>query len=241
MRYLAPILLLLTCNATFGGSIRYELPSLLGEHTYDGGLAIFNAADQVDTPFGFYAVEEATLVVEGHVLPGLAHGDGVTRENTTFDLLPLVSVRPDFDNSIVLFPEPTPATFRFETTYSYPFVPETTPLPNPDGYPPVSFAVYLSVGPSFGLQFPPQIDPLEDTLSPGIVVDVPIVAQIDSAYIILSGPSIVPEPSSIALACGLVVLICRCRPRRHRRQHPPQLRSSLSFACGKTHRVWLRG
>lgn len=207
MKYLAPIFLLLACNAVRGGSIRYELPSLLGEQIYDGGLAIFNAAAEVDAPFGFYAVEEATLVVEGRVSQGIAHGDGVNRENTTFDLLPSVSVRPSFDNSIEFSIEPTPAMFRFETKYPYPFVPETTPLPNPDGYPPVSFAVYLSVGPSFGTHFPPLIDPSIDMLSPGIIVDVPIVAQIDSAYIVLRGANVIPEPCSVAIVCGLIVLL----------------------------------
>jgi hypothetical protein len=207
VKYLAPIFLLLASNAAYGGSIRYELHSLLGEHIYDGGLAIFNAATQIDTPFGFYAVEEATLVVEGRVSQGIAHGDGVIRENTIFDLLPSVSVRPSFDNSIEISAEPTPATFRFETKYPYPFVPETTPLPNPDGYPPVSFAVYLSVGPSLGSLFPVKFDPVGDTLSNGIIVDVSIIAQIESAYIVLSSANIAPEPSGIALVCGLIVLL----------------------------------
>jgi hypothetical protein len=211
MKYLAPILLLLATNVARGGSIRYELPAFLGEHSYDGSLVIFNAAAQVDTPFGFYALEEATLVVEGSVSQGIARGDGVIRENVAFDLLPNVFVRPNFDNSIVISAEPTPPRFRFETKYSYPFIPETIPLPNPDGYPPVSFAIYLSVSPSFGTQFPPLFDPSLDTLSNGIVVDIPIVAHIESAYIVLTGASIVPEPSSIALVCGLAVLLAAVR------------------------------
>lgn len=209
MKYLSLIFVLLLSNAVHGGSIRYELPSLLGEHVYDGTLTIFNAAAQIDTPFGFDAVEEAKLVVEGKVSPGVAHGDGVIRENTVFDLPPSVLLLPNFDHSIEISTEPTPATFRFETTYYHPFVPETTPLPNPDGSPPVSFSIYLSVGPTFGTQFPPLLGSPDDMLSPGIIVDVPIVAQIESAYIVLSGTSIVPEPGSITLICGLVILLYR--------------------------------
>ncbi len=178
MKYLASIFVLLASSAAHGGSIRYELPSLLGEHVYDGSLTLWNAAQVVDTPFDFYAAEEATLVVEGRVSQGVAHGDGVVRDSTTFDLLPSVSARPSFDHSIEISTEPTPAIFRFETTYSYPFVPETTPLPNPGGYPPVSFTVYLSVGPTFGTIY---FDPSTGTQSTGIIVDVPIVAQIESA------------------------------------------------------------
>ncbi len=216
MKHLASIFLLLATSTAYAGSVRYELSSLLGEHTYTGDLAFFNAASQVDTPFGFYAVEEATLVIEGSVSQGIAHGDGVIREDITFDLFPSVSVRPTFDLSIDTSTDPTPATFRFETTYSYPFVPDTTPLPNHDGYPPVSFAVYLSVGPSFGTQFPPLLGPPDDILSPGIIVDVPIIAQITTAYIVLSGANIIPEPSGIAVVCCLIMPIVGCRLKRLR-------------------------
>ena len=211
MKHLAAIFMLFVSNAACAGSIRYELPSLLGEHIYDGSLMIWNAAAQVNTPFGFYAVEEATLVIEGRVSPGIARGDGAIREGITFDLLPKVTVLPNFVNTLEFSPDPTPAMFRFETTYPYPFVPETTPLPNRDGYPPVSFVVSLWVGPSFGTQFPPLLGPPDDILSPGIIVDVPIVAQIESAYIVLSGASIVPEPSRSALICILAVLFAYCR------------------------------
>ena len=61
MKHLALIFLLLAGNATYAGSIRYELPALLGEHTYGGGLAIINAAAPIDIPFDFYAVEAASL------------------------------------------------------------------------------------------------------------------------------------------------------------------------------------
>jgi hypothetical protein len=213
MKYLLAILLLLVSSPAHCGSIRYELPSLLGQHTYEP-LTILNAAAQVETPFGFYAVEEATLVVEGIVSQGIAHGDGVIRENTSFALIPRITVLPNFDNSIEFDTEPTPSAFRFEKAYSYPFVPETIPLPNPDGYPPVSFVIYLWVGTSLATQFPPLLGSPDDILSPGIVVDEPIVAHIESAYIVLSGSSIVPEPSSILLVCGLDVLFTNCRTLR---------------------------
>ena len=213
MKLLPAIILVLASTTAYGGSIRYELPELLGEHSYDGGLSLFDAVQHIDTPFGFYAVEEARLVVVGRVSHGQAHGDGVIRESTTFELLPSVAVYPSFANSIEIATEPTPATFQFETIYPNPFVPDTTPLPNPDGYPPVSFSVYLSVAPVFGTQYPPLINPSGDTLTDGIVVDVPIIAEIEQAYIVLSGMSIVPEPSGFALVCGSMLVLASTRYR----------------------------
>jgi hypothetical protein len=206
MKQLTAILLVLASTAAYGGSIRYELPELLGEHSYDGGLSLFNALQHIDTPFGFYDIDEARLVIVGHVVPGLARGDGIIREATSFMLLPSVGATPSFARSITLTTEPTPESFRQESIYPNPFVPETTPLPNPDGYPPVSLYVSLLVTPAFGTQYPPLIAPQVDLLSNGIIVDQPIVANIDQAYIVLSGANIVPEPGSIAILGGLILL-----------------------------------
>lgn len=214
-RLIAYAFIMTLCGSAPGATIRYDLPNLLGEHLYDGDLTLFHAVQQVDTPFGFYAVEEATLVVEGRVSKGLAHGDGITREGTSFELLPNVNIRPSFANSIELTTQPTPEIFRFETVYPNPFVPDITPLPNPDGYPPVSFLVYLSVWPSASTQYPPLINPLDDVFSSGIIVDIPITATIEQAYIILSGASIVPEPSGLILLGGFLALLLGIRYRHN--------------------------
>lgn len=196
-----------------GGTIRYELSNLLGEHRYDGEDSLWSAIQQIDTPFGFYGVKEARLVIEGTVLPGMGRGDGVLREPTSFVLPPSVGVRPSFETSSYTDNEPTSEMFRIEKVYADPFVPETTPLPNPDGYPPVSFSVSLSVGPIFAPPYPPWIDPNGGHLFnwEGVIIDEPIVATIHQAYILLSGPAVVPEPGSIALVGGLVVLLVGAR------------------------------
>ncbi len=206
MKLLPAIMLVLVSTTAYGGTIRYELPELLGEHFYDGGLSLFDAAAQIDTPFGFAAVEEARLVVVGRVSHGQARGDGVIREGTSFELLPSVSVYPSFANSSELNTESTSETFRIETIYLNPFVPDPLPLPGPDNSPPVSFLVYLLVQPSLETNFPPLIEPSGDIPASGIIVDVPIIAEIEQAYIVLSGTSIVPEPNSLALVCGSIVL-----------------------------------
>ncbi len=203
-------------QSAYSGSIRYELPNLLGEHEFDGNFNLFDAGQVVDTPFGFYEVEQARLVIQGRISSGMARGDGVIREATEFELLPSVGARPSFANSIEIQTEPTPESYRIDTLYANPFVPETTPLPNPGGYPPVSFSVFLSVTPAFGTQYPPRlIDPPADTLTvyDGILVDVPIVAEIEQAYIVLSGASIVPEPGGLALLCGSLGLLVAARYR----------------------------
>jgi|GEM_PF-3600766 len=215
---IAVVLLTLASGVAYGGSIRYDLPNLLGQHVYDGSLPLFNAEQQIDTPFHFNVVEEAKLVVVGRVLHGQAHGDGVIREGTSFELLPSVSVYPNFAQSIGFPTETTPETFRFKTTYPNPFVPDPLPLPGPDNSPPVSFLVYLLVRPSPETNFPQRLDPPDDTLTltNGSVVDVPIVAEIEQAYIVLSGASIVPEPGSLAMLCGSILLLIAARHRAAR-------------------------
>ena len=195
----------LASTSAHGGSIRYELPNLIGEHQYDGSQPSFlGRVAFVDTPFRFYSVTEARLVVEGHVAPGEARGDGIMREAVGFELLPSVASQPSFSNTFAIPVQPTSANFRLEQVYPYPFVPQTTPMPNPDGYPPISFYVQVSVGPTFSTDYPPLLTPPEPGelvfAEDGIIVDVPIIAEITNAYIVLSGPSIVPEPTSLVAA-----------------------------------------
>jgi len=193
---------LLVSTTAHGGSIRYELPSLLGEHRYDGTDFRGAITPDIDTPFGFYGVTEARLVVEGRVTKGKARGDGVIREDVTFDLLGLVTAVTSFQSTFEIFPPQTPETFRLEEVYFRPFTPRTTPLPNPAGNPPISFHVGLSVSPFVSPTFnnyPPLLEPRPDSvyINDGVIVDVPIIVEIVTAYIVFSGPSIVPEPSSL--------------------------------------------
>lgn len=164
---------------------------------------------------------------------GQARGDGIALEATTFELIPVVSARPTF-SSTQFVSNATPETFRLETIYPDPFVPETTPLPNPDGYPPLSFQVYLSVGPSLSTAYPARVDGYEGVVfvMDSIVVDVPIIAHIDQAYILLSGPAIVPEPASVVLA-GLAVLVGVVRNKRAGRARGGQDSSSGCAKCGE--------
>jgi hypothetical protein len=200
MRYSRFILLLIAVHvflagAAYGGSIRYNLPELLGEHRYDGTTHIGGSA-HINTPFGFYTVQQARLVIEGSVQPGKARGDGIIREALQFDLEPFVSIGASFKLWYEFPATPTIDSFSLDELHHYPFVPDTTPLPNPAGYPPISFSIGLVITLSFSTDIPPKIDldsPFYDATD-GIIVDLPIIANVTNAYAILSGPEIVPEP-----------------------------------------------
>lgn len=206
---MAFVLPTLVSTSAYAGSIRYDLPNLVDQHVYDGSLSLFNAAEQIDTPFHFNEVEEARLVVAGRVSHGQAHGDGVAREDINFELLPTVSVFSSFAQSVEFPTETTPATFRLEASYVDPFVPDLLPIPGPGASPLVSFWISLLVQPSQETSFPPLlVEPSVDTTLPnsGVIIDEPIKATIEQAYIVLSGASIVPEPSSTAILGGLILL-----------------------------------
>jgi hypothetical protein len=206
---------LVTSNVSFGGSFRYELPELLGEKQFDGTHRIGSVA-HIDTPFGFYDVSQARLVVEYMVTAGRARGDGMLREPTEFVLKPFVVPHPSFSNTFDLAFEPTIGTLRLDQTYAHPFAPNMTPLPNPDGYPPQSFSVTMLMSLSFLTEFPAAISPSDEFLdaTDGIIVDVPIVVNVTRAYIIMEGPDVVPEPIGyLQLIVGAVVLASSCRRR----------------------------
>ncbi len=137
------------------------------------------------------------------------------REATEFVLEPQVSAWPDFQRVLNLQVDPTPTAFRFDNSFSYPFAPEITPLPNPDGYPPMSFNVMLTISPGFTTQFPPALDPKPEFLlaTDGVIVDTPIVANITEAYIIFDGSGIVPEPASWQLALIGTLALKLLRPQ----------------------------
>jgi len=212
-------------RAAFGGTVRYDLPELLGEHRYDG-VTQTGGFSHVDTPFGFYAVEQARLVIAGTVLAGKARGDGIIREPLEFDLEPFVQTGASFKSTIAIGQTPTVGLFSFDELYHYPFVPKTTPLPSPAGYPPVSFSVGLGISLSFSTTIPPTIDPNSpyDEATDGVIVDVPIIANVTTAYIELTGAGIVPEPSAWVLATlGSIVCLACTASRPYNRQSLTEL------------------
>ncbi len=214
MRHSVALAVCLFAGVAYGGTLRYDLPELLGEQRFDGTRQFGNSA-QVDTPFSLYAVEQARLVIEGSVSPGKAHGDGVIRLPLDFDLMPFVQAGASFQRSLLFPATPTVGPFSFDEIYPFPFVPETTPLPNPGGYPPILLTVGLGISLSFTTNFPPKIDPASpfyDAMD-GVIVDVPIVANVTTAYIELSGASIVPEPPTASLALASCFCILLCCPR----------------------------
>lgn len=104
------------------------------------------------------------------------------------------------------------------TSYVDPFVPEITPLPNPDAgpFPGVSFDVSLGFSPSLATNYPLAIGPPPIFVDQSYVIDEPMVLRIDEAYILLSGASIVPEPRhSSMLAATVLCLFLGWVHRRH--------------------------
>jgi len=202
----------------FGGTIRYELPTLLGQHVYDGDPFYLGRFAFVDTPFGFYSADQARLVVVGTVTSGRAHGDGILREAIDFDLIPSVGATPSFARLINFPGAVTVDSFRIDDIYPNPFHPEITPLPNPDGYPPMSFNVRFGVGPSLSTQYPPAIAPIPGVpfVTTGTIIDVPIMANVTEAYIILEGAQ-VPEPATwmlVLAGAAIAVMTSRIRLRQ---------------------------
>jgi hypothetical protein len=216
------------------GSVRIELPDLVGDYNFvptsDWLNQGFDASRSVVIPtqYGFYSISTAIVVVEGTVAAGRAHGDGVLREATEFDLIPSVRASLNAFRSVdYLVTDPFLGAFHIEKAYEAPYVPEITPLPNPDGYPPIEIRVGAHVGLNdFYTNFPPYIGTPPDGLyiRDGLIVDQPIAGRITSAYLILNGPDIVPEPPAMILLIGGAMLACansrRSRGAVHFFAHP---------------------
>lgn len=215
LAFLLAVTSLLTISGAQGGSIRYDLSDLQGEYRYDGTPSIFMPQLVIDTPFGSQTIQKARLVLEGRATAGRAHGDGVFRENTDFVLLPTIfSI---LGNVVNLGPEIAPGDFQLEIiSNSFPFDP-AVPLQPTVGASLISFGVGVKASSSLTTEYPPLLDPLQPAplLQNGIIVDEPIVIVIERAYVILEGPTIVPEPSSIAIViAGVLTLLPTNRQRK---------------------------
>jgi hypothetical protein len=200
-------------SAAWAGAIRYELPELIGNYVFDDGdPQSWRTSIPITTPFGYFSAAQATLVIKGTTTAGRAHGDGVIREAVPFELDPAIRSAPSFARSIQFSTQTTIGPFLINEVYANPFVPDTTPLPNPDGYPPQTFSVSILIGPSFDTHYPALIQPgLELFGANGTVIDVPITANVSEAYITFEGQGIAPEPSALTLVflgggCVLFVL-----------------------------------
>lgn len=206
------------------GSVRLELPELLGELRFDGTESPFGGgpnskSTSVYSPIRHvYAVSEARLILEGEVMVGAARGDGVVRESRAFDLLPAVKVdiSTTRGGSTSLLAEPTPDDFRIEKVSFSPFIPLVIPLPGPGSTPfdpgPIKYKVFLGAHTS---NLPPRVTNDPVIFPDGIVVEEPITARITRAYVVFSGSQIVPEPSGVAIfVIGMTTLSTVARHRR---------------------------
>lgn len=199
---------------TWAGTVRFSLPELLGDYLYDGykpGLSDYSRSTSIDTPFGLLSVREATVVIAGTITPGQAQGDGILRQSDRVELL--ASAQTGFFGPNAGFahldPEPDSGAFRVEQTFTGPFV-SVIPLPGPGPRPHFSFSVNFAIGPHYTV-LPPRIGPPGNSLDidDGIIIDIPITAEVTEAYVLLHGHNIgVPEPHSLALAAlGAVALM----------------------------------
>jgi hypothetical protein len=218
MRRLSLVVLLLCglSQTTLGGTVRYELPHLLGEHRFDGTDSFFGSGNGIQTPFGYYSVHEARLVIEGTSQPGKARGDGVLREPIEYELPARIGVSfTTMAGSFATgFRRETTSPFSIERIYPFPFVPEVIPLPSPVGHPPATFFTDILVSTNSSTVFPAPIDANSAEIRDwdGIIIDVPVTAHITKAYIEFSGPEIVPEPSAFSAALsGLFLFMYRMR------------------------------
>ncbi|MBA4107490.1 MAG: hypothetical protein C0485_17270 [Pirellula sp.] len=192
------------------GSMRFELPELLGEHElttladgFPAGYVVTSTT--IQTPFYVYHVNSARLVIVGAATAGTIRGDGATRAAEEAAFLPRVTAQPQFYGgaSVVHFSlDPPPSVISLDQSYSRPFVPGVTPLPGPGVVQQLraKFDVTLAMYPdSVALNSIPYLtesDPLAyRRQEEGLTVIESARARITEAYLILEGPGVVPEPT----------------------------------------------
>ncbi len=211
-RYSAVALGFLLASApALGGSIRYDLPGLLGEHRFDDPLMFIGRGAEVATTVAPKQITAVRFVVSGSVSSGRARGDGVQFDPVAFELLPAVNIYTNIGFSIGFREEVTPDKFFLEWTIADPFADLLSPPIG--GYPVFDLQAFVSIAPSLQTIFPHRLSAADDQLAPGYVIEQPIIAHIDTAYIILSGPTIVPEPSGWTCAGLLSIAMVFARRR----------------------------
>jgi len=210
------------------GSQRIELPELLGEYHFDGGDSSRKFV-HLDTLYGVLGVSRARVVLTGTLHPGKAHGDGVILAATDFELPGRTSatfVTPG--GGFVGFGLPAEGPFVVDETFLGPFY-NVIPLPCPcGGQPEFDPLISFEIRPSLLTQYPPALEsaPVPRFETDGMIVDVPIVANVSEAYLLVSGVGVAPEPHSIWLAmaaAAALVIASSDFPRQrnvlHRRRY----------------------
>jgi hypothetical protein len=158
-------------------------------------------------------------VIKGTLSGGRAHGDGVTRENQSFDLLPSYQWLSNFGDFYSLNNTKPEGDFVADIEFNaYPFLRSLRPLdPVRDPIALASFSIGFRAMPSISTQYPLFLNPVDNQVDfgQGIIIDVPVRANVTEAYIVLSGPAIVPEPSMYVIGTlsivGLAVIGCMRR------------------------------
>lgn len=228
------------CSAARGGTMRYDLTELLGEHRFEGekpfpelqlsrhGISSFDTQfiNTIDTPFETPGVSKATLVINGNLLPGNARGGGIDLDQTEFVLQPRFRAFHGFSSfSNATNPAAQTGLIRINETFAGPFSSGLTVLPFGTigtGGPLFTFSVIANIDPGPSTRYPPRHYSLPyigmKNIGPkwpphsGYLVVTPIIANITEAYVVLEGSSVVPEPSSGAMILlGMSVLLLNRR------------------------------
>jgi hypothetical protein len=216
-------------GAAQGGSIRYDLPELLGQHYY-GAHGLGGVGTERQTDFIGYSVTKSRLVIEGTIHPGKARGDGIFREPVEFDLIPIVgfsvgaipglfspSVSMRFDADHVNL-----GPVLVDHTRILPFRWNITELYDSSNDPPLLFGAELGLFDYFPAPFPAKIvaDGEPYYLMDGIIIDVPAYANITNAYVeFFLDSELVPEPSTAAATISAALLLLFQKGRMKSRHH----------------------
>jgi hypothetical protein len=216
------IFIALSATAASGGTLRIDLPQLVGDCCSAGQLP---PEAEVPTPFDIRGVSSIRLVLEGTLTSGKGRGEGVEGVATEFELKGTASAyfyalqgfppRPPLDPDYLFVSfffkteaEPQAGQFHIDHFFIGPFFDARTL----DLVPVLS--LHFSAGPeiSAATLFPPPIPFFHTELLYETIT--PIHMSISSAYFVLEGASVTPEPGGIALGLSAAlgsVLLSRAR------------------------------